>query len=73
MSALSAEDASFMRTARTLQPHVERLDDMNFEAKELEELSKVSKQPERQSLLFGTVKLTLETRVKLSKLLVVLF
>lgn len=39
-SRLSTEDASFMRRYRTLQPHVERLDDIIYEMEELRELLK---------------------------------
>ena len=42
-SRLSTEDASFMRRYRTLQPHVERLDDIIYEMEELRELLKVSR------------------------------
>ena len=43
-SRLSTEDASFMRRYRTLQPHVERLDDIIGEMQELRELLEVSMQ-----------------------------
>ena len=43
-SRLSTEDASFMRRYRTLQPHIERLDDIIDEMQELRELLEVSMQ-----------------------------